>query len=227
MAISMLSSEISRKNMIDGQIKPNKVTDEGLLDALARIPREKFVPRHLQGMAYVDEDINLGNGRTLPEPVVIARLIQAAAITPQDVVLDIGCGTGYSAALLSQMATTVVALESDKEIATQAERHLHELDIHNVAVITTARLSDGYPQQAPYHVILINSSLARVPQALLDQLSPGGRLVAVETSSETIKGFMGQAVLFTRTADGFEKKNLFDAAVPTLPGFETEKKFAF
>jgi protein-L-isoaspartate(D-aspartate) O-methyltransferase len=213
--------------MIDGQIKPNKVVSEALLDAMARIPREKFVPRHLQGFAYIDEDIPLGHGRALPEPMVIARLIQEAAVAPTDVVLDIGCGTGYSAALLSQLATTVVALESNREMAAQAESNLHELGIHNVAVIACEQLNAGYPQQAPFQVILINGSLRDVPTAILQQLSPGGRLITVQTAAESINGRMGQAIVMTRQGDRFETRALFDAALPQLPGFEHTKKFEF
>ncbi len=223
----MLSTEITRKNMIDGQIKPNKVVDVPLLAALAKIPRENFVPRHLRGMAYVDEDIPLGNGRTLPEPVVMARMIQALNLQPQDVILDVGCGTGYSAALLSQLATTVVALESDREIAQQAETSLHALNIHNVAIITLAQLNQGYAEQAPYQAILISTSVKEVPQVILDQLAIGGRLVTVEIAQEAINGRMGQAILITRTAEGYSKRSLFDAALPALPDFDAPEKFTF
>ncbi len=220
----MLSPDVSRKNMIDGQIKPNKVTDEALLDVLGRTPRERFVPRHLQKLAYIDEDIALGNGRYLPEPMVLARLIQEAAITPGDVVLDIGCGSGYSTAVMAQLATTVVGLESSKDLAAEAEGHLRDLDILNAAVIQQATLRDGYAQQGPYHVILINGAVNRVPDILLAQLADGGRLLTVVKPADAS---MGQAVIVTRLGDSFVTRVLFDAGTPVLAGFADTPAFRF
>lgn len=220
----MHSAEISRKNMIDGQIKPNKVVDENVLTAMATVPRERFAPRHLQNIAYIDEDIPLGNGRYLPEPMVIARLLQEARITPADIVLDVACGTGYSTALMAQMASTVVGIETSKEMADQAEQTLRGLNILNVAVINQNDLRQGYAQQGPYNVILINGSVPRPPQDILDQLAEGGRLVTVIHSSE---GRMGQAVLVTRFGNHFSSRPLFDAATPPLPALAPAKRFEF
>lgn len=217
------SAEISRKNMIDCQIKPNKVVDEKLLDIMGRMPRERFVPGHMQGLAYIDEDIPMGNGRFLPEPMVIARLLQELRIAPADIVLDIACGTGYSTALMALMASTVVGIESSRDMADQADRLLREQNILNVAVIHQAELRQGYAQQAPYNVILINGSVPEVPEALLQQLAEGGRLAAVIAG----KGRMGQAVIITRFGDHFSTRPLFDAATPALPGFLPAKKFEF
>ncbi len=220
----MTTAEISRKNMIDGQLKPNKVTNETLLDIIGRTPRERFVPRHLQSMAYIDEDIPMGNGRYLPEPMVLARLLQEAAIKPDDVVLDVACGTGYSTAIMAQLGATVVGIESSKAMADEAEAHLRELDILNVAVINQSDLRAGYAQQAPYQVILVNGSVDTIPQNLLGQLSEGGRLLSVVKPAYSR---IGQAVIVTRFGDSFGTRPLFDAATPSLPDLSSIAKFEF
>lgn len=219
----MQSFDIARENMIFSQLRPNGITSPALIEALKAVPREQFVPRHLQRIAYVDEDINLGGGRYLAEPAVIARLLQALDVELGDVVLDIGTGTGYSAALMAQMAATVVAIEADADMASEAERLLRDLDICNVAVVQQKNLPEGYAAQAPYHKILINGSVAGVPEQILNQLADGGRLVTVVSS----KGHMGEAVLYTRSGESFSKRVLFDAATPTLPGFAAPKSFEF
>jgi protein-L-isoaspartate(D-aspartate) O-methyltransferase len=213
----------ARENMVNGQILPNRVNHPGLVAALKAVPREKFLPRHLQNIAYVDEDIAVGGGRYLPEPVVLARLVQAAGIMPTDVVLDIGCGTGYSSAILGQIAGTVLCLEHSKEMAAQAEAHLKAQGVINAAVIYKSDLTAGYKDQGPYDAILINGSVPVIPDAILAQLAAGGRLVTVLSKH----GHMGIAVLVTRTADGFIRTDLFDAATPTLAGFELPDAFSF
>jgi protein-L-isoaspartate(D-aspartate) O-methyltransferase len=219
----MQNFDIARENMIFSQLRPSGISSPALIAAIHAVPREQFVPRHLQRIAYVDEDIDVGGGRFLSEPIVLARLLQALDVEPGDVALDIGCGTGYCAALLAQMAATVVAIEENANMAAEAERLLRTLDICNVAVIQQKNLPEGYPAQAPYHKILINGSVADVPEAILSQLADGGRLVTVLSN----KGHMGSAVLFTRTGDSFSKRVLFDAATPTLSGFEQRKSFDF
>ena len=212
----------ARLNMVENQIRPNRVTDERLLVAIAEVPRERFVPKRLQGNAYVDQDLALGDGRYLMEPVVFARLLQAAAIGPGDVVLDIGCGTGYSAAVLGKLAGTVVALESDAALAEQAIEALTELDVDNAAVVE-GPLDEGYPRQAPYDVIVLGGSVDAVPDAIADQLVEGGRLVAVVNVAPTV----GNIEVIHRLRGGLSRRQLFDAAVPILPGFAAEHSFVF
>ena len=209
--------------MVESQLRPNKVTDPVVLGAMRTIPREKFVPRGLQGFAYVDEDVPLGKGRFLREPVIIARLIQAAGIGKEDIVLDIGCNTGYTTAVMSHLAATVVGLEFDDALAKGADKLLQELDITNAVVVCKPDMRAGYADQGPYNVILINGSVAAVPEALKQQLADGGRLVTVQSKD----GHMGTAILVERRGDTFSTRILFDAATPTLPGFEAEKAFAF
>ncbi len=212
----------ARLNMVQNQIRTNRVTDERVLAAIAEVPRERFVPKRLHGNAYVDQDIALGDGRYLMEPVVFARLLQVAEIGPGDVVLDIGCGTGYSAAVLGKLAGTVVALESDAALAKEAIEVLTELDIDNAAVVE-GPLDEGYPRQAPYDVIVLDGSVDAVPTAITDQLVQGGRLVAVVNIAPSV----GNVEVIRRLYGGLSRRKLFDAAVPILPGFAAEHGFVF
>ena len=156
--------------MVESQIKPNRVTDVVLMNAMADIPREIFVPKALQGIAYVDEAIEIGEGRHLMEAWVLARLLEAAEINTQDVALLIGCASGYEAAVLSYLAATVVALESNKVLLKRASASLEELAIDTV-VIVEGNLRDGFERQAPYDVILINGAVPVVPEHLGWQLA--------------------------------------------------------
>ncbi|MEO3433174.1 protein-L-isoaspartate O-methyltransferase [Inquilinus sp. CAU 1745] len=212
----------ARLNMVEGQVKPNRVTDGALLNAMANVPRELFVPAASRGIAYVDEDISIGGGRYLLEPMVFARLVQEARVGKEDVVLDIGCGTGYSTAVLARLANTVVALESDADFADRAGDLLSDLHVDN-AVIVQGGLPAGHAAQGPYPVILINGAVAEVPQALFDQLADGGRLVTVLAG----KGRVGRAVLYRRIGEIVSRRELFDASTPILPGFEPVPAFEF
>ncbi|MCW5751490.1 MAG: protein-L-isoaspartate O-methyltransferase [Alphaproteobacteria bacterium] len=216
-------SAARRRHMIDSQLKPNKVTDRRVIEAMSAVPREPFLPRDLTGVAYLDEDLPIAPGRFLMEPMVFARLLQAAEIQPSDVVLDIGCGSGYSAAVLCRLAGTVVALESDKALAARAQNLLSELACDTVALVE-GELSQGYPSQAPYNVIILEGSVAAVPEAISNELAEGGRLVAV--LRDRVAG-TGRATLFTRRAGVLGRRVLFDAATPELPGFRAPAGFVF
>ena len=213
--------EAARAAMVNSQLLPNKLLDEALTEALGRVPREQFVPRAQQGVAYVDEDIPLGNGRYLMEPLVLTRLLQAARITPDDMVLDVGCVTGYAAAVMAELAATVIAIDSDAGMVAQATETLAALDITNVAVVE-ASLDEGLADQGPYDVIVLEGAVAEVPGVLLDQLAEGGRLVCVVRTEG-----IGVAHVYTRVNGAIGHRPLFDAATPTLPGFEPKKEFAF
>ena len=212
----------ARANMVECQVRPNKVTDSRLLAAMASVPRERFVPEGLVGHAYVDDDIAVAPGRYLMEPMVLARLLQAAAIEPGDVVLDIGCATGYSTAILARLAATVVALESDEALAETAIELLTGLDADNSAVVVGEHAA-GYAAQAPYDVIVLEGAVEQVPEALGEQLVEGGRLVAVVTGG----GRVGKATLMLRVRGALSGRVLFDAAVSPLPGFAVERGFVF
>lgn len=218
----MSQYETARLNMVEGQLKPNKVTDPAILDAMGAVPREAFVPKAMRGIAYVDEDIAIGNGRYLMEPMVLARLIETARIEPGDIVLMIGCGTGYSASVLARLANTVVAIEADPDLAQQASETLAHLGVDN-AVVIEAPLSAGYAEQAPYQAILIEGAVAEVPQEILSQLDDGGRLAAVVSPD----GGLGRAMLYQRIGATVSHREVFDASVPILPGFEPVPAFVF
>lgn len=207
--------------MIAGQIRPNQVNNPKIIEAFEVTPRDAFVPKALREVAYVDEDLEIAPGRYLMEPMVLARLIDLAAIGPDDVVLDIGCGTGFTTALLSRLASVVVGLEENLQLVTRAGEILADLEIENGAVIE-GRLSEGCSRQGPYQVILIAGAVEEIPGNILDQLADGGRLVTV-----LIQGGVGRGHLVTRTGEVFSGRDHFDANLPLLPGFEKKKKFSF
>ncbi|EIM75356.1 protein-L-isoaspartate(D-aspartate) O-methyltransferase [Nitratireductor aquibiodomus RA22] len=216
-----------RANMVEGQLRTSDVTSNPLLDAMGEIPREAFVPGRKKALAYIDEDIEItpaadGNGaRYLMEPAAFGKLIQLADVQSSDVVLDVGSGSGYSAAVLSRLASFVVALESDEGLAGMATEALNELGCVNVAVVGGA-LQGGYADDAPYDVIVIGGAVDHVPQSLLDQLRNGGRLVAVIG-----EGNAAQAHLFVKDDGIVSSRPAFNLAVRPLPGFQKEPVFVF
>jgi protein-L-isoaspartate(D-aspartate) O-methyltransferase len=219
----MLNFTTARINMVESQIRPNKVTDPRLIEAMESLPREDFVPSTLRSVAYVDRSLKVGEGgRYLLDPMVFARLVQAADPQPSDLVLDIACSSGYSTAVLARLAGTVVAVESDPALVETANAALNALGIDN-AVVVEGDPTFGYAQQGPYDVILINGEVGRIPHALTAQLAPGGRLVAVLTDDQGL----GRATLLMKGPAGLSRRTLFDANVPRLPEFEVETGFVF
>ena len=211
----------ARQNMVDCQILPNRVDDQRIVDALLKIPREKFVPDNLTGIAYVDEIVPLGGQRYVMEAMVVARLLQTAALNAEDVALSIGCGTGYATAVLAQIVDTVVAVEPDKGLVQKANENLAAIGLDNVAVVE-GKLEDGNIEQGPYNVIFFDGAVQTVPDAICDQLAEGGRLVAI-VSSERV----GTAYLYSRFGGVISKREVFDAGTPLLPGFGKQKAFVF
>lgn len=209
-----------RRAMVDGQVRVNDVTDPRIIDAMLDIPRERFVPASRAGLAYLDEDLPLGSGRYLIEPRVLAKLVHALALIESDRVLDVGCATGYGAVLLSRLAGRVVAVEEEPELASTAERLLAEL-APGISLVV-GPLTAGAPGEGPFDAILIEGSIETVPEALMQQLKEGGRLVAVIGS-----GGMGRATLHFRAGQTLSRRPVFDAAVPPLPGFALPRQFVF
>lgn len=211
----------ARQNMVDCQILPNRVDDQRIVDALLKIPREKFVPDNLTGIAYVDEIVPLGGQRYVMEAMVVARLLQTAALNAEDVALSIGCGTGYATAVLAQIVDTVVAVEPDKGLAQKANENLAAIGLDNVAVVE-GKLEDGNIEQGPYNVIFFDGAVQTVPDAICDQLAEGGRLVAIVAGER-----VGTAYLYSRFGGVISKREVFDAGTPLLPGFGKQKAFVF
>lgn len=219
----MVDYALARLNMVESQIRTNKVTDPALIDAFDTIPREVFVPKAKRGIAYVDEALEVGGSRYLLEPMVLARLLQAAMPKPGDVALDIACGTGYATVVLSKLVSMVVGIEEDQNLVDAGNANLEALTIDNAAIVTGA-LGDGYTKQAPYDVILIDGGVDAVPPKLFDQLADGGRLVTIEGGSPTEPGV---AVLYEKLGARIGRRILFDAGTPMLSEFRQEAGFVF
>ena len=216
-----------RAKMVDGQLRTTDVGSVPLLDAMASVPREAFVPARLKMLAYIDEDLEIApagspsGARYLMEPSPFAKMVQLAAVGKGDVVLDIGCGTGYSAAVLARLASSVIALECDPELAAKATATLAELGDDN-AVVVQGPLAEGWAAEAPYDVIVINGAVESIPDSLFKQLKEGGRLVAVEGL-----GNAGVARLYLKDGGVVTGRRGFNAAVKPLPGFEKARAFEF
>jgi protein-L-isoaspartate(D-aspartate) O-methyltransferase len=211
----------ARHQMVQNQLEPNRVNDSRVARAMEAIPRERFVPDDMAGVAYLDEDIEIAPGRYLMEPMVFARLIQSAQTEGGEIALDIGCVTGYSSAVLANLVGTVVAVEADEVLAAQATENLAALEADN-AVVMAGSHAEGYAGQGPYDVIAVEGQVPEIPAALTDQLAEGGRLVAVIGT-----GSVGRLVRITRSGDNLLKETLFDAMLPPLPGFEQGTGFVF
>lgn len=215
-----------RAHMVDGQLRTTDVTSHAILQAFFDVPREKFVPAAMRDIAYVDEDLRVTPPGTVParyvmEPSPLAKLLQLAEIERDDLVLDIGCATGYSSAIISRIASSVIAVEADADLADQATANLAELGIDNVAVVQGA-LEKGLDSEAPYDVIVIGGAIDVVPEAIFGQLKEGGRLVTVIGT-----GNAAHAYLYVRKDGIVSEWPAFNAAVKPLPGFEREMSFHF
>ncbi len=213
---------IARRNMVECQLLTNRVTSPQILAAMGEVPRENFVPKQWQAVAYVDEDIPISEGRKIMEPMVLGRMLEAVVIQNSDVALVVGCGTGYAAAVIARMASTVFALEHDRVLSAKAMTELTNLALDN-AVVIEGNIEGGYPDQGPYDVIFLDGSVTKVPVAIIDQLGEGGRLVTVIGTGDRI----GSAVLMHRRDNVVSERRLFDASVSALPGFESKRGFVF
>jgi len=223
----MVEYSRARLNMVNSQLATNRVADPRVLEAMATVPREEFLPKPLRGVAYVDEDIPLGDGRYLIEPAVLARMIQALAVKPSDIALDVACGPGYSTAVLASLCSAAVGLESSPALAKTATQTLSRLGV-DTAVVIEGPLQGGYPKQAPYDVILIGGAVAAVPETLTAQLAEGGRMAVVLTERAG-RGIaqVGRATVIERRGGHLARRVLFDAGIPALKEFEPAPEFVF
>ena len=221
----MVDAATQRTNMVESQVLTSDVTDKRILRSMRELPRERFVPAPMAALAYMDEAVPLspaGRGaerRWLLAPRVLAKLLQLADFGEDDCVLDVGCASGYSTAVLAGMAKTVVALESDIKLAEQARTNLAALALDNAAVVV-GELTAGWAAKAPYDVIVMQGAVSAPPETLFDQLKDGGRLVAV-----VVEDGLGKATIWRRLGRSTDAWTAFDAAAPVLPGFERAPVF--
>ena len=216
----MKDFEHARKTMVDTQLRPANITDPDLLSVMGSIPRERFVPEDRQSLAYADISHTLSpKGRALPPAAAFAKLVQLAEITNDDVVLDIGSGTGYSTAVLAGLASAVVGVEDDAALVEKANTILADLDIGNAAVLE-GELAEGVPSEAPFDAIVIEGAVDYVPETLLGQLRDGGRLVAIVT-----EGSASTARVFVKSDDGISVRSDFNATLPRLASMQRQPEF--
>jgi protein-L-isoaspartate(D-aspartate) O-methyltransferase len=220
-----MNFDTARANMVDNQIRTTDVTSHSVQAAFLAVPREAFVPEKSKAISYIDSDVEIcpavpgKQARFLMQPSPLAKLLQLAAITKDDVVLDVGCGTGYVSALLSMLAGSVVALEEDEALVATATANLAAYA--NVSVVSGS-LEAGSTKGAPYDLIFVNGSVEEVPAALLSQLREGGRLV-------TVQGYGGsaRAKVFVSERGAISENVYFNASVKPLPGFAKAREFVF
>ncbi len=221
----MIDFQQAREKMVDCQIRTSDVTNHELLSAFLSVPREEFVAESHRPLAYIDEDLSLaelgGEGRYLTEPAQLSRLLQAAHIESDDIVLVIGTGSGYSSAVISLLAASVVSIEENEELAGFASDKLNDLGFNNVAVVNSVHNS-GLEKEAPYDVIFIDGAVEQVPGGLLDQLADNGKLIAVEGT-----GNSAVAKICVMENCLVSKRDLMNCAIKPIPGFELEKGFEF
>lgn len=217
----MFDAAAARRHMVDGQIRTADVTNPDLIAAVETVPRELFVPPAMADQAYRDGDVSLGRGRAMIRPIVLGKLLQGALVAAGDRVLVVGCGTGYSAAVLAHMGAVVVALEEDADLAQRAEAALAAAGAGQVKVVT-GPLTAGWPQAAPYDLILVDGAIEVAPDALGRQLGLGGRLAAVFG-----RGPAAKAMIYRSIEGQLVGRPVFDAAAPLLPGFAAPPAFVF
>jgi protein-L-isoaspartate(D-aspartate) O-methyltransferase len=217
-----MNLELARFNMIEQQIRPWNVLDPAVLNLLAVVRREDFVPSAYRALAFVDTEVPLPEGQCMLAPKVEARLLQEAGVQRHERVLEIGAGSGFMAALLAHRARSVLTLELHPSLANMAAANLQRAGIANCRV----RVRDGargVPDEAPFDVIMLSGSVSAVPQVLLDQLAPGGRLMAIVGDEPVMRAVRVQQL----AASSFETRDLFDTVAPRLRGFDEPSRFHF
>ncbi|MES2914699.1 MAG: protein-L-isoaspartate O-methyltransferase [Pseudomonadota bacterium] len=208
-----------RVMMVDTQVRPSDVTKFPIIDAMLSVPRETFVPDDKREAAYVGENLTLAPGRVVLEARTMAKLLDALDVQPKELVLDIGCGLGYSAAVIARLAETVVAVEEDETLAAEAQRLLSDQGVDS-AVVVTGSLSEGWIKCAPYDVITIEGGVEQVPETILAQLKDGGRIGAI-----FMDGAVGTARVGYKTGGKVTWRSMFNASAPVLAGFRIARGF--
>ncbi len=219
----MTDFALARRNMVEGQLRPNRVTNAQLLSAIGDLPRERFLPDGMRSVAYSDEDVPVGNGRFLMEPMVLGRLLQTLQPGAEDRALVVASGRGYAAALLARLVKSVVTVENDPLLAAAAEQTAKELGLSGITRLV-GEPEAGAAASGPYDIILIEGAVRQVPQAILDQLADGGRLATIVAGPA---GALGVAQLTVKEGGVASSRPLFDAGTPALPGFAPPPRFTF
>jgi len=209
-----------RTTMVDTQVRPSDVTKFPIIEAMLSVPREVFVPTERREAAYAGEHVHLGNGRVVLDPRTLAKMLDVIDIQPNELVLDIGPGLGYSSALAARLAEAVIAVEETSEMAAEAERILAETAADNVAVVD-GPLAEGAEKHGPYDVILVEGAVQTIPDTLSDQLKEGGRIVAI-----FLDGALGSVRVGHKRAGVLNWRFAFNATAPILPGFAAAPSFA-
>ncbi len=211
----------ARDIMVESQVRPADVTDSRIIQAMRHLPRERFAPAHKRALAYADLEVEVASGRVLLRPRDLAKLIQALAPQANERALEVAGATGYGAAVLASCCKAVITLDPDADLSFAAGAALESCGLANVKAVSTA-VVDGWKDEAPYDVILLNGATEIVPDAWLQQLAPGGRLGAIVRD-----GAAGAARIYTRTGDSFSHRTVFDAFPPLTPGLQRPRAFAF
>jgi protein-L-isoaspartate(D-aspartate) O-methyltransferase len=211
----------ARHLMVESQVRTSDVTDARIIKAMRTLPRERFCPAHMRTLAYGDLELEVSPGRTLLRPRVLAKLIQALAPQPNETALEIFGATGYGAAVLAACCRQVTSLDADANLSFAARAALESAGVTGVRTVSTEP-TNGWPDSAPYDVILLNGAAEIVPQPWLDQLAPGGRLGVIVR-----QGPAGYARIYTRAGENTAFRIAFDAAPPIAPGLARPPSFAF
>ena len=215
--------KIARKNMVENQIRANKVTSLNVINAFLDVPREKFVPDALQEISYVDEDIQLSRNRFMMKPMILARLFQSLSLKGNENILHVGSNSGYGSAILSRMCSSVISLESDKKLFETSIHTFSNMGFDNVVPLHGS-MENGVEKEAPFDIIFIEGSIETEPKSLFDQLNENGKLIAIIRPAN-IK--IGKAKLFFKISNEIGLENLFDAQVSKLSIFKSKTKFSF
>ncbi len=217
----MSDYKTARIAMVDCQVRPSDVTKYPIIDALLSTPREAYVPLSKRPVAYAGEHIELGNGRVLLDARTFAKMLDAVNVQPTEMVLDIGCGLGYSTAILAKMAEAVVSIESDQGMAQEANTTLTEQSVDN-GFVATGSLAEGNVKNGPYDVIILQGAVMEIPVTLSDQLKEGGRICAIFQN-----GALGECKVGYKSNGKISWRSEFNASAPILNGFETKPEFTF
>ncbi|MCA0855485.1 protein-L-isoaspartate O-methyltransferase family protein [Phaeobacter italicus] len=209
-----------RRMMVDTQIRPSDVTKFPIIEAMLAVPREAFVADAQREAAYADNNIDIAPGRVLLEPRTLAKMLDAIDVQPDELVLDVACGMGYSTAVVARVAQMVIGVESDESLASEAQDQLSAVSADN-AIVHTGALAEGAAEHGPYDVIMVQGGVETMPEALLNQLKDGGRIIAIFMS-----GALGEVKIGYKSADQISWRLAFNAGAPVLPGFEAAKEFA-